>query len=173
MLCGELGEDLILKIGEVILFTEKKRVIGSELVQHQLQVRRITGGKQMLQKGAEILIAQLPQRMGETAADQLALFAQVDAVILLDELDQSVEVGVRYGKVMGKYIQDNTFYFPGIRYGSGSEGSQRPAWSVRPPGSTCRRPCPGCSAPERGEWRISQCPSFSVRYPPECPPWCR
>ena len=92
MLCGELGEDLILKIGEVILFTEKKRVIGSELVQHQLQVRRITGGKQMLQKGAEVLIAQLPQRMGETTADQLALFAQVDAVILLDELDQSVEV---------------------------------------------------------------------------------
>lgn len=45
MLCGELGEDLILKIGEVILFTEKKRVIGSELVQHQLQVRRITGWK--------------------------------------------------------------------------------------------------------------------------------
>ena len=55
MLCGELGEDLILKIGEVILFTEKKRVIGGELVQHQLQVRRITGGKQMLQKGAETL----------------------------------------------------------------------------------------------------------------------
>ena len=48
-------------------------------------------------KVQEILIAQLLKGMGKTAADQLALFAQVDAVILLDELDQSVEVGVRYG----------------------------------------------------------------------------
>ncbi len=114
----------------MILFPEKIGVIGGQLVEHQLQVLRGPGGRTDAPERTEIRIAPLPQRMGETAGDQLALFAQVDAVILLNEAAPGAgNPRRRWYSIVKQHIQEGAFTFRASGMVQNLRRSQRPAWS--------------------------------------------
>lgn len=81
----QLRQNGLLEEREVILLPEKVGIVGGELVENQLQILRVLGGEQMLQKRLEIVISPALERLGEPAGNQLALFAQVNAVVLLNK----------------------------------------------------------------------------------------
>ena len=88
----------------MLFFPEEIGVIGGQLIEHQLQILGVLLGKEVLQKGLEIRIAPGFQGLGQTAGDQLALVAQINAVMLLNKFHQTPEVGVSDAQTVEHHI---------------------------------------------------------------------
>ena len=97
---GQFRQNAALQEGEMLFFPHKIGIVGGQLVDHQLQIRRVPLGHEPLQKFREVMKALDLERVGEAADDELTFFAQVDAVVLLDKLDHPIEILIGNGDVL-------------------------------------------------------------------------
>ena len=88
----QVGQDGLLEELEVVGFPHEERVVGGQLVQHQLHILGVPVLEQLIHEGAEIRIAAGLHGGGQAAGDQLLLLGQVDPIVALNELIKPLEI---------------------------------------------------------------------------------